>query len=401
MRALIIDDEEQNILLLKAMLQQIEGLVTISTTDPTLAGELFEQHQPDLVLLDLHMGAMDGVEVMEALRKLVVDDDFVPMVVVSADTNPAERQRVLEAGAHDFLTKPLDFAEVVLRTRNLLRTRSLHLHLQDQRASLARQLREHEQREQIAAEHRRAATEQIRSVLDRQAIAIVFQPVVDLRDGSVVGLEALSRFEDERRRSPDQWFAEAREVGLGSELELAAIELVLVQLPKVPEDMFVSMNISPDYLANGLLNLALAGRWGHRVVVELTEHAKVEDYGPLLDAVHDLRNRGVRSAVDDAGAGFASLQHILKLGPDLIKLDLSLTRDIDSDPVRRALASSLVTFAFEVGALIVAEGIETPSELQALTDLGVTMGQGYFLARPGPLPAPTRVDLGLTSEHGK
>jgi EAL domain-containing protein (putative c-di-GMP-specific phosphodiesterase class I) len=347
------------------------------------------------------MGAMDGVEVMEALRKLVVDDDFVPMVVVSADTNPAERQRVLEAGAHDFLTKPLDFAEVVLRTRNLLRTRSLHLHLEDQRASLARQLREHEQREQIAAEHRRAATEQIRSVLDRQAIAIVFQPVVDLRDGSVVGLEALSRFEDERRRSPDQWFAEAREVGLGSELELAAIELVLVQLPKVPEDMFVSMNISPDYLANGLLNLALAGRWGHRVVVELTEHAKVEDYGPLLDAVHDLRNRGVRSAVDDAGAGFASLQHILKLGPDLIKLDLSLTRDIDSDPVRRALASSLVTFAFEVGALIVAEGIETPSELQALTDLGVTMGQGYFLARPGPLPAPTRVDLGLTSEHGK
>jgi len=228
-------------------------------------------------------------------------------------------------------------------------------------------------------------------VLEHRAITIVFQPVVDLRDGRVVGVEALSRFDGEPRRSPDHWFAEARGVGLGADLELTAIELALAQFPEVPEDMFVSMNISPDYLANGLLDSALSGRWGHRVVLELTEHAKVDDYGPLLGAVHELRDRGVRSAVDDAGAGFASLQHILKLGPDIIKLDLSLTRDMDSDPVRRALASSLVSFAFEVGALIVAEGIETPSELQALTDLGVTMGQGYLLGRPGPLPAPARL----------
>ncbi len=391
MRALIIDDEEQNILLLRAMLQRVDDLVVVSTTDPTRAAELFTEHQPDLVLLDLHMGPVDGVEVMESLRDLVVEDDFIPMVVLSADTDPAERQRVLEAGAHDFLTKPLDFAEVVLRTRNLLRTRSLHLHLEDQRASLAEQLHEHEQREEVEGERRRSSTELIRSVLERRAINIVFQPVVDLRDGRVVGIEALSRFADEPRRGPDKWFAAAREVGLGADLELTAIELVLDQFPEVPEDMFVSINISPDYLAGGLLNAALSGRWGHRIVVELTEHAKVDDYGPLLEVVHELRTRGVRSAVDDAGAGFASLQHILKLGPDLIKLDLSLTRDIDSDPVRRALASSLVSFAFEVGALIVAEGIETPSELQALTDLGVTMGQGFFLGRPCPLPVPARV----------
>jgi EAL domain-containing protein (putative c-di-GMP-specific phosphodiesterase class I) len=207
----------------------------------------------------------------------------------------------------------------------------------------------------------------------------------------VVGLEALSRFDSEPRRGPDRWFAEASEVGLGADLELAAVELALGQLDLVPEEMFVSINVSPQYLADGLLNAVLSGRHARRVVVELTEHAKVDDYEPLLECVSMLRARGVRAAVDDAGAGFASLQHILRLGPDLIKLDLSLTRDIDADPVRRALASSLVTFAFDVGAEIVAEGIETSSEQAALSSLGVGMGQGYHLGRPGPLPAPKNV----------
>jgi EAL domain-containing protein (putative c-di-GMP-specific phosphodiesterase class I) len=328
---------------------------------------------------------------MERLQGLVAEHDFVPMVVMSAHSDADARERVLEAGAHDLLSKPLEVAEVVLRTRNLLRTRSLHLHVESQRAALAMQLHHHETRERVGDQHRREATGRIRSVLDRHAISIAFQPIADLRSGQVVGLEALSRFDAEPRRGPDRWFAEASEVGLGAELELEAIELALRKLDAVPEEMFLSVNISPQYLAEGLLESALVGRDAHRVVVELTEHAKVDDYGPLLDAVSRLKARGVRAAVDDAGAGFASLQHILRLGPDLIKLDLSLTRDIDADPVRRALASSLVTFAFDVGAEIVAEGIETSSEQEALRALGVGMGQGFHLARPGPLPAPENV----------
>jgi EAL domain-containing protein (putative c-di-GMP-specific phosphodiesterase class I) len=94
----------------------------------------------------------------------------------------------------------------------------------------------------------------------------------------------------------------------------------------------------------------------------------------------------VRLAVDDAGAGFATLQHILRLQPDLIKLDLSLTRDIDKDPVRRALASSLVSFAREINAQLIAEGVETAEELETIRALGIAFGQGYHLARPQPLP---------------
>jgi EAL domain-containing protein (putative c-di-GMP-specific phosphodiesterase class I) len=126
-----------------------------------------------------------------------------------------------------------------------------------------------------------------------------------------------------------------------------------------------------------------------RIVLEVTEHAAVRDYGRLNAAVGTLRSRGVRLAVDDAGSGFASLQHILRLAPDFIKLDMELTRDVDNDLARRALAAALISFAAEIGATIIAEGIETEAELSTLRDLGVAYGQGFFLARPAELPTAT------------
>lgn len=153
----------------------------------------------------------------------------------------------------------------------------------------------------------------------------------------------------------------------------------------------MSLNVSPETLASGALEPLLDGVPGDRLIFELTEHAPVADYEPLRKAVDNLRKRGVRIAVDDAGAGFASLQHILKLAPDMIKLDLALTRDIDDDPVRRALAAALVAFAGETGAKIVAEGIETSREQETLSKLGINIGQGFHLARPRPLPVPLAV----------
>jgi EAL domain-containing protein (putative c-di-GMP-specific phosphodiesterase class I) len=136
----------------------------------------------------------------------------------------------------------------------------------------------------------------------------------------------------------------------------------------------------PEF-ARGLLSVPPA-----RVVLEVTEHAAVEDYGSLEQALRGHRARGMRVAVDDAGAGFASLRHILRLAPDLIKLDLSLTRDIHRDRSRRALATALISFASEIGAEIVAEGVEARDELEALAALEVGFAQGYYLGRPGPLP---------------
>ena len=236
--------------------------------------------------------------------------------------------------------------------------------------------------------------EGLRRVLNGEGLSMVFQPIVDLAGGRVVAVEALSRFSTEPRRSPDAWFADAAALGLGVELELLAIRSALAHLDELPAGARLSLNASPVALCTPDLLEALAAFPGERLAVEITEHAAVLDYPALRTALAGLRARGVQLMIDDAGAGFSSFKHILDLGPDVIKLDLSLTRDIDSDPLRRALTASLLAFADEIGATIVAEGIETQAELETLRALGITHGQGYLLATPGPGPVPARVALG-------
>ena len=125
---------------------------------------------------------------------------------------------------------------------------------------------------------------------------------------------------------------------------------------------------------------------GELLVVEVTEHSAVDDYDALKSAIDQLRTRGVRLAIDDLGTGFASFMHIIKLLPEFMKLDLSLTRDIEHDPVKQALTAALVGFAAQIGARLVAEGVETAAELQTLIGLGVEYAQGYYLGAPAPLP---------------
>jgi diguanylate cyclase (GGDEF)-like protein len=236
--------------------------------------------------------------------------------------------------------------------------------------------------------------EGVRRVLDGDGLTIVFQPIVELAGGRVVAVEALSRFATEPLRPPDVWFAEAAALGLGLELELFAIRGALAHLDELPAGARLSLNASPETLCTPDLFEALAAFPGERLAVELTEHAPVADYPALRAALAKLRARGVQLMIDDAGAGFSSFKHVIDLGPDVIKLDLSLTRDIDSDPLRRALAASLLAFADEIGATLVAEGIETQAELLTLRALGVTYGQGYLLGSPAPGPVPARVGLG-------
>jgi EAL domain-containing protein (putative c-di-GMP-specific phosphodiesterase class I) len=231
----------------------------------------------------------------------------------------------------------------------------------------------------------------VREAVDRAAVSIAYQPIADLHDGRVVGLEALSRFPGNPGQPPDRWFADAARVGLGLELELTAVRKAMGTLPRIPGDVYLAVNVSPDAATSrALRELVLAGEPG-RVVLEITEHAGVEDYGALSERLGELRRAGVRLAIDDAGAGFASLRHILRLAPEIIKLDVSLTRKIDSQPRQQTLASALVTFATGTAAAIVAEGIETPSELAVLKELGVRLGQGFLLGHPGALPETYRI----------
>jgi EAL domain-containing protein (putative c-di-GMP-specific phosphodiesterase class I) len=229
---------------------------------------------------------------------------------------------------------------------------------------------------------RREATERVQEMLSENSLNIVVQPIADLETGRVVGVEALTRFNSTPDRTPDVWFVEAAEVGLGLELELKALRQALALVDRLPEKVFMSINLSPNTIGSPRFHELLDAVSADRVVLEVTEHAPVENYDVLANTLEPLRKAGCRLAVDDAGAGFASFRHILRLNPDIIKLDMTLTRNIDNDPARRALAAGLISFASDLGASIIAEGIETASELGALRTLKVGYGQGYYLARP-------------------
>jgi len=215
-------------------------------------------------------------------------------------------------------------------------------------------------------------------------VDVVFQPVFDLERDAIVSFEALARFGTEPDRPPSAWFSEAAELGLGLELELTALAAAVRRLDDLPEGTDLAVNVSPEtVLAPGFAELLEPV--ADRIVIEITEHVRVDDYDALEQALAPLRTRGARVAIDDVGAGFASLRHILFLRPDIVKLDVSLTHDIAADPVRAGLASSLVDFARTMESSVTAEGIESREELELLRGIGVAYGQGFFLGRPEPL----------------
>jgi PAS domain S-box-containing protein len=236
---------------------------------------------------------------------------------------------------------------------------------------------------ELALEQERGDRERrIRTVLDAGGPVMVFQPIVELVTGRPIGAEALARFAGQPYRPPNEWFADAAEVGLGTELELAAIGAALAELDRLPQGAYLSLNAAPSTVTSPELHEMLRGGRAARVVLELTEHVGVEDYTELIEALDSLRAMGARLAVDDAGAGVSSLQHILNLRPDIIKLDRALVEGIDNDPARRALAASLMAFGAEIGAQVVAEGIENRREQTVLRRLGIRYGQGFHLGRP-------------------
>jgi EAL domain-containing protein (putative c-di-GMP-specific phosphodiesterase class I) len=225
----------------------------------------------------------------------------------------------------------------------------------------------------------------IARLVDGDGLGVALQPIVDLDSRKVVGAEALARFKatDGDPLPTERTFLDAHALGLGTELELAVIDLALRSEGRLPDGLYLALNVSPTLLAGDeLLNIVARHDHSRPLVIEITEHHAVEDYGELDDALGRLREHGVRVAVDDVGSGFASFRHVTRVNPEILKLDRSLVAGIDEDPVRQSLASAIVSFARDVGAIVVSEGIESGNELECLMDLSVGCGQGFYLARP-------------------
>lgn len=254
-------------------------------------------------------------------------------------------------------------------------------------------------RERRSHHLRREKEARIEAVIAGEELGIVYQPIWSLEENRPIGFESLSRFTAEPVRPPDQWFAEAAEIGRGVELELLAIRHALAGISALPEDVYLSVNAASETVLSPLLAETLAGHPMERIVLEITEHDCIDDFEALEAAVAPLRARGLRLAVDDAGAGHSGLQQILKMRPDLIKLDRSLIEGIGDDPGRRALAAALTMFARETGSRLIAEGVETEAELAMLRALGMDKVQGYLLGRPGSLDTARALVAGPASRQ--
>jgi EAL domain-containing protein (putative c-di-GMP-specific phosphodiesterase class I)/AmiR/NasT family two-component response regulator len=386
-RVMIAEDEPSVRDALAALIRSEPDLDLVAAAgDAVQAIDLARRFRPDVVVLDVKMPGGGGPRAARAIRALC------PQTRVTALSAYDDRGSVLEmlgAGAVGYLVKGTPAGEIIEAIRSSARGQgALSTEVTaDVIKTLAGQLK----REEYEAQRQQNEVRQVRRLLDGEGLWMLFQPIIDLRAGSLIGYEALARFDPEQLRPPTAWFERAAALGMLTELELVAARSSFSRLAGMPMHAYLAVNVSPATLASTSFLEDMSTVPGERIVLEVTEHAKVEDYDALNDALRRLRAQGVRLAIDDAGAGFASMQHIVRLAPDFIKLDIGLTRNIDADPVRRALATALISFASEIGAAMIAEGIETEAEFETLRGLGIAFGQGFFLGEPGPLPRPDAV----------
>ncbi|MGB2710028.1 MAG: EAL domain-containing protein [Conexibacter sp.] len=243
----------------------------------------------------------------------------------------------------------------------------------------------HGGRDQRDSASHEACRKRVSAILDTEAITPLYQPIVALGTGRIVAYEALARFPGDAAHSPERWFADAWSVGLGVPLELLAVRAAARALPHLRADLHLAINASPETVATHGFAAAI-GDAIERVVIEITEHRQL-DSADVRVKLAPLRAAGGRIAIDDFGAGHASLSQVLAITPDWIKLDLALTQNLRTDPVARALAVALVSFAGEVGVGVVAEGVETAEQAEMLADIGIRHAQGWHFGRPVPLEA--------------
>ncbi|ADP82289.1 EAL domain-containing protein [Pseudofrankia inefficax] len=244
----------------------------------------------------------------------------------------------------------------------------------------------------------------VHDLLDSGGPQIHLQPIVDLSSGQAVAVEALARFAGTARPGP--LFAEATLVGLGAELETTAIRRALALLADLPPGVRLEVNAAPSTVTSGLVDLLLSTDAPHRLALEITEHERIGEDHELLGAIQTLRGHGVDIVIDDLGTGHAGLDLLLRIRPDVIKLDRFLVRGMAVDRAHRAVTEGITTIGHGLGARVVAEGIETPAELAAARAAGIDYGQGFLLGVPTPdvraacLPTPPAAGLRAASRPG-
>jgi EAL domain-containing protein (putative c-di-GMP-specific phosphodiesterase class I)/CheY-like chemotaxis protein len=378
-RVVVADDEPHVVAYVRAVLELEHFDVVGEAADADGAVRLCDRLRPDIVLLDLRMpgGGLNAAQLIAPLNP------ETHIVIFSAEADGPQILPLLRTGIDGYVVKGCTPEQLVGALRSVL-TGGTYLSPEVSRVAmdeLTNRLHA-EQLDELREDRRRSA---ITDTITARRFHTVVQPIVTVTDGTLHGAEALTRFTTLPARAPDLWFREAEQVGLQVPLELATANAALDELARMRPELRLTVNLSPATVLSARVGEILTTAPLDRVIIELTEHEPVTDYGAVAAALAPWRARGARLAVDDAGGGYASFSHILNLAPEYIKLDMNLTADIDADRQRQALARAVIAFAREMGVSVIAEAVETAEQLQVLEGLGTHYVQGYHVGRPLPL----------------
>lgn len=366
-RVVVVDDEHMIGVLLKGLLEEAGCEVRTFTAAPD-ALEHLRGHEVDVVVSDVNMPDMTGLEMAAALRRA---QSNVPVIFMTGLPTVEDSMRAIELGAFRFLAKPVNNAALKTVVQEAINW-----------GRLTR-----------AATHGPTGTDRaaLQEAFDRalSTIRLVYQPIVSAATKQIYGYEALMRSSEHALPSPPAVLEAAEKLGqlhaLGRRLrEICAAQITAAQ--PCDHKFFVNLH-SSDLADSSLFDPASPlSAHGSSVVLEITERASLESISDVERRMGALRAMGFRIAVDDLGAGYAGLSYFARISPDIVKIDMSLTRDLDKDAVKRRVVASICTLARDLNMQIVAEGIETEAEYRAVQVLGVDLVQGYLIAKPGPYP---------------
>lgn len=368
-RVLVADDDGGVVDVLRALIQSQDDLLFIgSANDTEHAIAMAVREQPDVALVDVRMPGGGGVR---ATREIARRCPRTRVIALTAHEDEATVIAMMAAGANAYVPKG-ESTERILREIH----RPMHLVSVTGDTDLGVWSTERRATTRAPGDRRKERQRRIRDALDTDAVSAVHRPILDVNSATVVGVAARTRVAKLPMRGGDAWIAEAEAVGLLEEFEIAVLRAADRDAGLLPSAAFLLVHVSPATILDPGYREALRAIGCERIVLELTEHARVDDYTPLNDALTPLRADGTRLAVADVGAGLSSLRHVAMLAPDFVTIDTALTDEVDEDSARHAVVAALAARATQLGARTIAENVTTISQLEELTGLGVGLVEG-------------------------
>ncbi|MDP8264842.1 MAG: EAL domain-containing protein [Candidatus Aceula lacicola] len=365
-RVLVVDDEQSISKTLKLLLETRGYDVDIAETGREALEKALKK--PDIILLDLVLPDTSGFDVCRKLREDKITH-LIPIIILSVRYLYEDKVEGLYLGADDYITKPFEYEELFARMEAVMRRRQILDDTEKESGPIV---------------------EELRRIIDNKLITPFFQPIYFLKPFKLCGLEVLSRPPTKSGlANPEMLFEAALRFGFYKELEMICWKRAFEVISSSHYSDRIFLNCNP-YLVESLEFLTIKSIMSDynilskNMVLEITERSAISDYKMFFDRLREYQKDGLSVAIDDLGGGYASLESIVEINPKLVKIDISIIRDLDKNPLKRSLVKAIISFCKENNITSVAEGIERKEELDVLLDLGIDAGQGYFLGMPSP-----------------